>query len=639
MNVAFVEPVAGTWLRMTDLVIARDCQDHGVPLMDTDLGLRVVQSRAGDGHALDQLGVRFVEGECGRHRLDGAEDRRRGGWSARCLVLPVSQVILRPGIPEPDHGLGGVVVDGPGELIRAVCAGMDQRLAEFHRSGRWIDHLDERGAVLNGVQKRGSWPACDQIARLEKSDLVGLSEIEVQSGAPWLIGGAASPSDGRRDRLRAAAREHVFVILPLPVPVARRRSLERALRKDVGARRDFQRCVRVVGHVVERPALSAEILPEELVVVGGECPDFGLQKVDRINGASPAVDVGIRAGRPAAAVGGRPGAGALRHHPDVVGLHGQLQVEVVDVGDVVIDQRDQLVVRDLAIGPCRDLRIDQVAVVADRPLRELILDVVVGSLRDAGPIPHHDAVLDRVLAGFGIGNGAVPVGVVCQRIGESGRCEVLSVGPDADTGAVPENQRHAHEDAFARLQTEVVFAALLVTDVAAVFHVGRIVGIIQTHPGIPLEGVRVGVPHDRINGLRGVVGDSQSFQGHGVAVGVDPICQKLPGPRPCGGRIGVEGLLAIIRLPSAVTGRHQVIGLGHRRSPKCRSFCDHFRRGREANISCFRELKTGVRKEWFDRASLRCGKAIPQRESSISPSSIRARREGVSLVRSGRPVQ
>ncbi len=79
----------------------------------------------------------------------------------------------------------------------------------------------------------------------------------MQGRATRLIGGAACPSDRRRDRQRAAAREHVFVVLPLPVAVAGGDGLERALREDVGAGRDLEGRVRVVGgvgDVVKRPA-------------------------------------------------------------------------------------------------------------------------------------------------------------------------------------------------------------------------------------------------------------------------------------------------------------------------------------------------------------------------------------------------
>ncbi len=173
----------------------------------------------------------------------------------------------------------------------------------------------------------------------------------------------------------------------------------------------------------------------------------------------------------------------MGHHPDVIRLHRQRQIEVVDVGDVVIDEGDQLVVRNFAVGFRRDLRIDQIAVVANRPLRELILGIVIGSLGDLGPIPHHDAIRDRVVAGLGVGDGAVPVGIVSQGVRESGRGEEFAIGPNADARAIPEDQRKAHENAFAGFQAEVILSAFLIADVAAVFLVWRIVGIVEAHRG------------------------------------------------------------------------------------------------------------------------------------------------------------
>ena len=62
---------------------------------------------------------------------------------------------------------------------------------------------------------------------------------------------------------------------------------------------------------------------------------------------------------------------------------------------------------------------------------------------------------------------------VSQGIREAcARCEVFAVGPDADAGAIPEDQRKAHENAFALFQAEIIFCALLVADVATVFLVG-----------------------------------------------------------------------------------------------------------------------------------------------------------------------
>ena len=87
---------------------------------------------------------------------------------------------------------------------------------------------------------------------------------------PAWIRSAPRPPDGGLDRCGAAAREHVFVVLPLRVAVAGRDALERALRKDVGAGRDLDGRVRVVGgvgDVIKGPAFAAEILPQELVVV------------------------------------------------------------------------------------------------------------------------------------------------------------------------------------------------------------------------------------------------------------------------------------------------------------------------------------------------------------------------------------
>ena len=94
----------------------------------------------------------------------------------------------------------------------------------------------------------------------------------MQGRASRLIRSAARPPDGGLDRCGAAAREHVFVILPLRVAVAGMDVLDRALRKDVGAGRDLDGRVRVVGgvgDVIKGPALlfAAEILSEELVVV------------------------------------------------------------------------------------------------------------------------------------------------------------------------------------------------------------------------------------------------------------------------------------------------------------------------------------------------------------------------------------
>ena len=219
----------------------------------------------------------------------------------------------------------------------------------------------------------------------------------------------------------------------------------------------------------------------------------------------------------------------MGHHPDVVRRQRQRQIDVVDIGDIVIDQGDQLVVRNFVVGSRRDLRIDQVAVVANRPLCELVFDIVIGSLGDLGSIPHHDAVRDRVATGLRSGDGELPVGIPSQGIGESARRQVFAIGSNADAGAIPEHQRNAHENALAGFQSEVVFSTLLVADVSAVFLVGRIVGIIQADRSASLDGIRVGIPHDRIDGLRGVVRDPQGLQGDVVAVRVDTIRHKLPG--------------------------------------------------------------------------------------------------------------
>ncbi len=66
---------------------------------------------------------------------------------------------------------------------------------------------------------------------------------------------------------------------------------------------------------------------------------------------------------------------------------------------------------------------------------------------------------------------------------------------------------------------------------------------------IALEDVRVGIPHDRIHGVRGVVRDPEGLQGDRVAVRVDPIRQKLPGFRTRGGGIRIKGLNAIVGWP------------------------------------------------------------------------------------------
>src|SRR4029077_1216232 len=116
---------------------------------------------------------------------------------------------------------------------------------------------------------------------LDEGDLLGLGEVEVQGRASLSIRSASRPSDGSRDRLGAAAREHVFVSLPLSVAVAGGDGFERALRKDVGAGRDLERRAGGGGDVIKGPAFAAKILLQERVVSGGEFPERGLQNGDR----------------------------------------------------------------------------------------------------------------------------------------------------------------------------------------------------------------------------------------------------------------------------------------------------------------------------------------------------------------------
>ena len=61
----------------------------------------------------------------------------------------------------------------------------------------------------------------------------------MQSFAWRYIRCAARPPDGGLFRLRAAAREHVFVIPPVRVAVAGVYIFERALGEDVGAGRNL----------------------------------------------------------------------------------------------------------------------------------------------------------------------------------------------------------------------------------------------------------------------------------------------------------------------------------------------------------------------------------------------------------------
>ena len=145
-----------------------------------------------------------------------------------------------------------------------------------------------------------------------------------------------------------------------------------------------------------------------------------------------------------------------------------------------------------------------------------------------------------------------------QGVRVSTRREVLAIGPDADAGAIPEDQRNAHEDALALFQPEVVSAALLVADVATVFLVGQVVGIIQAHRESWQSVVRVGIPHDRIDGTVAVLFVIRRvFRGPGLPSESNAIRQKLPGLRTGGGGIRIEGLLAIVGLPAAAC-RHQV---------------------------------------------------------------------------------
>ena len=149
------------------------------------------------------------------------------------------------------------------------------------------------------------------------------------------------------------------------------------------------------------------------------------------------------------------------------------------------------------------------------------------------------------------------VGIVSEGIWESAWCEVLAVRADADARSIPKDQRQTHENAFAPFQAEVESATPLVTDVATVFLVGRIVGIIQTHRRVALEGGRVGIPHDGIDGVSSVIGDPKGLQGDRVVVRVFAIRQEHPRYRSGGGGIWIEWLNAIVGLPAAVARWHQ----------------------------------------------------------------------------------
>ena len=83
-----------------------------------------------------------------------------------------------------------------------------------------------------------------------------------------------------------------------------------------------------------------------------------------------------------------------------------------------------------------------------------------------------------------VSDGALRVDIVIQGIGfvSCALFRYCAAAPDAHAGRLPENQRDAHENAFAGFQTEVIFSALLVADVAAVFLLASIVRIIQARP-------------------------------------------------------------------------------------------------------------------------------------------------------------
>ncbi len=283
------------------------------------------------------------------------------------------------------------------------------------------------------------------------------------------------------------------------------------------------------GEVERGPALFlVEIMSQELVVRAGKSRDFCLQLDIRACGSGPAENIGVRPGGPVIPVVAYRS--DLGHHPGVVRLKRQRQIEAVDIGDIVIGQGDQLAQRNLTVGVLRDLRIAQVVVVANRPLRELVSDIVSGTIGDLGPIPHHDAVQDRVVTGLRVGDGALRVGIPILGIDGSARRQVCAIGSNGDAAAIPEHQRNGHLNALAGFQAEVVVSILLVADVATVFLVDRIVGIIQTLVSVRfrLES-RVGNPQDRIDRVLGVVRDPQALSGDESLVRVLTIGHKLVG--------------------------------------------------------------------------------------------------------------
>src|SRR5262245_1996397 len=151
--------------------------------MEAFFRLGVVEARASDGHAFNQLGVLYGEGQRPRVGVEGSGDRRRPRGSVWPAVVPVLQVVLSPRIPESDHGVGGVVVDGPLERERAGRGRSDERFAQGDRSRRLVDARD-RGAGLDGVGRWGSVrrDAYAEVTDFEKVALRGLVE-EMQSFA------------------------------------------------------------------------------------------------------------------------------------------------------------------------------------------------------------------------------------------------------------------------------------------------------------------------------------------------------------------------------------------------------------------------------------------------------------------------